>query len=62
VLVGVKARGAIASEPEVIMVVDSAAAIQFLRIASEPDDWLAVFLKRTKQVEAYNGRARLNLP
>ena len=27
------------------MVVDSAAAIQFLRTAFEPDDWIAVFLK-----------------
>jgi hypothetical protein len=34
-----------ASELEVTMVVDSASAMQFLRTAFEPDDWIAVFLK-----------------
>src|SRR5438034_10980395 len=27
------------------MLVDSCAAVQFLRIAYEPDDWIAIFLK-----------------
>jgi hypothetical protein len=39
------AGGSNASELEVTMVVDSAAAIRFLRTAFELDDWIAVFLK-----------------
>src|SRR5437016_12710142 len=27
------------------MIVDSQAAVQFLRVAFEPDDWIAIFLK-----------------
>src|SRR5207244_11036742 len=34
-----------AAAREVTMIVDSAAAVQFLRIAFEPEDWIAVFLK-----------------
>src|SRR5207249_1337718 len=30
---------------EVTMIVDSGAAVQFLQIAYQPDDWIAIFLK-----------------